>query len=344
MDTSHTATIGRSRRGLGSMHELLAVLAQPDEGGGDGGNDTVAAATAMAAADRPPSPAATSSSSASDEDDIDGETAMNTVYNLLSELGDLNRTNRRTAEALAERFSVLQAQVSRVEGMGSDDLAEPQQRDRSRPTTPVPQPPEAEPELELERTPGPVGESPPSEAAFHTPPTTTGGSAHASMRLESPVTAAAIIATAPRHVPILVEGKAQTEMRAGDIDDMQQQADVVESENRELRADMGRLVGAIRDQQEMAREYEATLAKALVALRTAAFERHTELSDVQNRYQELLDKESSLNTRLQDENARLKVALGRAARLVRSALDVDADDNDEPSSTHGESPPSSAVT
>ncbi|KAJ2908532.1 hypothetical protein GGI21_002793, partial [Coemansia aciculifera] len=45
------------------------------------------------------------------EEDIDSETAMNTVYNLLNELGDLNRSNRRTAEALAEQFSVLQAQV-----------------------------------------------------------------------------------------------------------------------------------------------------------------------------------------------------------------------------------------
>ncbi|KAJ2771606.1 hypothetical protein IWQ56_001718 [Coemansia nantahalensis] len=320
MDSSRMATIGRSHRGLDSMHELLAMLAQPDEdGGGDGGVST-SATDREPAAKRPPSPTASSSSSASDDDDIDGETAINTVYNLLNELGVLNRSNRRAAEALAERFSVLQAQVSRVEGIGADDVAGRQQIDSSRPTTPVPQLPEPG------RASGMAGESPLSEAVFHTPPTTTGGSAHTSLPLESPATAAAIIATAPRYPPILVDGKAQTDVRAGDIDDTQQRAALAESENAELRADVGRLVGAIRDQQEMAREYEATLSKALVALRTAAFERHTELSDVQNRYQELLDTEAALNTRLQDENARLKVALGNAARLVRTALDVDPDE------------------
>ncbi|KAJ1730119.1 hypothetical protein LPJ61_003186, partial [Coemansia biformis] len=306
MDVSRTATIGRSHRGLDSMRELQMMLAQTSE---DGDN----AATSADGADRPPpqpsSPApASPSSETSDEDDIDGETAMNTVYNLLSELGDLNRNNRRAAEALAERFSVLQAQVSRVESMGSDTSLALQQRDSS-PPTPIPQ------QHEPADASSVAAESPRSEITFHTPPTTTGGSAHASLRLESPVTAAAILASVPRYGPILVDGKVQTDTRASDIDDMQQQADMAESENRELRADVERLIAAVRDQQEMAKEYEATLAKALVALRTAAFERHEEISDVQSRYQELLGKEAMLNSRLQDENIRLKVALGNAARL-----------------------------
>ncbi|KAJ1950659.1 hypothetical protein EC988_004307, partial [Linderina pennispora] len=50
-----------------------------------------------------------------EEDDIDSETALNTVYNLLSELGDLNRSNRKAAEQLAEQFNALQAQVAKAE-------------------------------------------------------------------------------------------------------------------------------------------------------------------------------------------------------------------------------------
>ncbi|KAJ2783532.1 hypothetical protein H4R18_001665 [Coemansia javaensis] len=334
MDVSRTATIGRSHRGLDSMRDLQMMLAQAGEDSGrDAGGDTGGDAGGDAAEDPPGSPPATSDE---DEDDIDSETAMNTVYNLLSELGDLNRSNRRAAETLAERFSVLQAQVSRVESMGSSDSL--RRRDPpSRPETPIPGQGGGNDGEDHDMRPA-APESPHSEAAtFHTPPTTNSnsnnhnnsGPAHASLRLESPVTAAAILASAPPYVPILVGGAAQTAMGAADIDELQRRAAAAAAENRELRADLGRLIGAVRDQQGMAREYEAALAKALVALRAAAFERHLELADVQARYRELLDKEAQLNARLQDENARLKLALASATRAMRSALAEDDEDYED---------------
>ncbi|KAJ2179914.1 hypothetical protein GGF45_002205, partial [Coemansia sp. RSA 551] len=95
MDVSNTATIGRSHRGLDSLRDLQTMLAQSSlddsEQGSKPDNDD-------------------EDTSASDVEDIDSETAMNTVYNLLSELGVLNRSNRRAAELLAEKFSVLQEQ------------------------------------------------------------------------------------------------------------------------------------------------------------------------------------------------------------------------------------------
>ncbi|KAJ2004459.1 hypothetical protein GGI04_001484 [Coemansia thaxteri] len=205
MDSSHTATtIGRSQRGgLDSMRALLAQLHE-EEG------------------ERPGeiNPSASSRNSSSDtDDDIDSETAINTVYNLLSELGDLNRSNRRAAEVLAEKFSELQ--------------------DTTTATT----------EKQVER--------------------------------------------------IVADKEVQTD---GLLD-----TDV--------------LVAAVHDHQDMAREYEATLARALQALRAAAFDRHTEIADVQTRYRELLADERSLTQRLQAENAELRAALSSAATAMRGALD-----------------------
>ncbi|KAJ2196609.1 hypothetical protein GGH18_001572, partial [Coemansia sp. RSA 530] len=92
------------------------------------------------------------------------------------------------------------------------------------------------------------------------------------------------------------------------------------------------LVQSVREQQDMAREYESTLAKALQALRSAAFERHLEIEDVQRRYRELLDSEVSLNRRLRSENADLKLALNNAAAAIKFTL---TEDNSESSSHNG---------
>ncbi|KAJ2818142.1 hypothetical protein GGI24_005186, partial [Coemansia furcata] len=101
-----TATIGRSQRGMDSMRGLREMLTHPD--------------THKKEED---SPSSSSSSSSSDVEDIDSETAINTVYNLLSELGDLNRSNRRTAEALAEQFSQLQARNSSAPVSEEEEMA-----------------------------------------------------------------------------------------------------------------------------------------------------------------------------------------------------------------------------
>ncbi|KAJ2157423.1 hypothetical protein GGF46_004524 [Coemansia sp. RSA 552] len=203
---------------------------------------------------------------------------MNTVYNLLTELGDLNRTNRRAAEELAAKFSVLQARVSQDGSSESMRIG-----------TPVP------------------GESSPGES-YHTP------------IMEERVHV--FPGVLPIRSPSVARGErgVQTDMGAGDIAMVELRLEEVEGENRGLREDVRRLVGAVREQQQMAGEYEGVLAKALGALRAAAFERHVEIGDVQVRYRELLDSEKSLNTRLAKENIELKVALGSAARLIRTSL------------------------
>ena len=61
------------------------------------------------------------------EDDIDGPTALNTVYNLLNELIDLNWDNRRKAERLVTKFSELHNAVlikEAVTASENDDLAD----------------------------------------------------------------------------------------------------------------------------------------------------------------------------------------------------------------------------
>ncbi|KAJ2815460.1 hypothetical protein FBU31_006924 [Coemansia sp. 'formosensis'] len=197
-----------------------------------------------------------SSSSSSDVEDIDSETAINTVYNLLSELGDLNRSNRRTAEALAEQFSQLQARNS-----------------------------------------APISEEEEEEMAFHTPPTVA--------RVLGDVRISGV----------------QTDVEAAQMERDGGRLGAAEAENVVLRGDVRLLMGALREHQDMAREYEATLARALVALRAAAFERHLEISDVQARYRELLGTEQLLNARLQTENIELRQALSTTAQTLRTTLE-----------------------
>ncbi|KAJ2450758.1 hypothetical protein GGF42_004419, partial [Coemansia sp. RSA 2424] len=188
---------------------------------------------------------------------------MNTVYNLLNELGDLNRSNRRTAQVLAEQFSVLQAQVTTN-------------------TSTTAAPPFSEGDDEDEE----------DGATFHTPPSvsrTVGGSGGGDRRILS--------------------SAVQTDL---DFASMQQSSEHVrrlEAENAVLRQDVRVLIGALKEHQDMGKEYETTLARALVALRSAAFERHLEISDVQTRYREILAAEQTLNGRLQNENIELRAAL-----------------------------------
>ncbi|KAJ2895262.1 hypothetical protein GGI21_005175, partial [Coemansia aciculifera] len=96
----------------------------------------------------------------------------------------------------------------------------------------------------------------------------------------------------------------------------------VEAENATLRQDVRVLTAALKEHQDMAREYEATLARALVALRSAAFERHLEISDVQARYRELLAAEQALNGRLQTENIELRATLSSTAHAIRTTLET----------------------
>ncbi|KAJ2501047.1 hypothetical protein GGH96_002268 [Coemansia sp. RSA 1972] len=283
MDVSNTATIGRSHRGLDSLRDLQTMLAQSSLDDSEKG---------------PKSENDDDDASVSDVEDIDSETAMNTVYNLLSELGVLNRSNRRAAELLAEKFSVLQEQVSQAESTHSGENTENNDVGHLVPT------------------------GSPRSDLFHTPPTTI-GSAHASMRLTSPV-------PVPRIIPPSVETAehaAQTDVTSLDMHDMQANVARLGEENKVLRINVKLLVQSVREQQDMAREYESTLAKALQALRSAAFERHLEIEDVQRRYRELLDSEVSLNRRLRSENADLKLALNNAAAAIKFTL---TEDNSEP--------------
>ncbi|KAJ2867044.1 hypothetical protein GGH94_001110 [Coemansia aciculifera] len=212
----------------------------------------------------------------SDVEDIDSETAMNTVYNLLSELGDLNRNNRRTAEALAEKFNVLQAQVNdtRIESSATSN------------THAI--------------APSPFSEEEEEEATFHTPPSMS----------------RALGSTAEQRI----SSATQTDLDSAQIDHSGEQLRRVEAENKALRQDVKVLMAALREHQDMGREYEATLARALVALRSAAFERHLEISDVQARYRELLTAEQTLNGRLQNENIELRAALSSTAQAIRTTL------------------------
>lgn len=94
------------------------------------------------------------------------------------------------------------------------------------------------------------------------------------------------------------------------------------AENEQLRGDKKLLMQALRDHQEMAHEYETTLAKSLRALRTAAFERaQSEITEVQSRYRELLDAEAQLNERLLKENLQLKQALSSTRTAIRTTLE-----------------------
>ncbi|KAJ2756775.1 hypothetical protein GGI19_000579 [Coemansia pectinata] len=257
MDRSHTtATIGRSQRGMDSMRGLREMLAQVDNNKEKEEEEE--------------------EGDSSDVEDIDSETAMNTVYNLLSELGDLNRSNRRTAEALAEKFNVLQAQVNdtRIESSATNN------------THAI--------------APSPFSEEEEEEATFHTPPSMS----------------RALGSTAEQRI----SSATQTDLDSAQIDHSGEQLRRVEAENKALRQDVKVLMAALREHQDMGREYEATLARALVALRSAAFERHLEISDVQARYRELLTAEQTLNGRLQNENIELRAALSSTAQAIRTTL------------------------
>ncbi|KAJ2304955.1 hypothetical protein IWW55_002174 [Coemansia sp. RSA 2706] len=289
MDVSHTATIGRSHRGLNSMRDLQTMLAQMDS---DDTADTPEPPPLAAATE----PSADTSPSLSDPEDIDSDTAMNTVYNLLSQLGDLNRNNRRAAELLAEKFSMLQAKVSQAESLASSEAG--------RPDAASPEPPG----------------SPRSAATFHTPPTTIGS---LSLHIESPP--AIPPATLPP-LPILAPAYTQTELTSAEIARRLAHGERLDDENRLLRHNVELLVQSVREQQLMAKEYERTLAAALKALRAAAFERHSEISDVQATYRQLLDQEMALNRRLQSENLELKHALNNAAAAIKCTL---ADDDNQ---------------
>ncbi|KAJ1961292.1 hypothetical protein GGI12_003330 [Dipsacomyces acuminosporus] len=322
MDASLSATIGRSQ-GINSSNSirldamrdaqtlrLLSAIASPDEQqqlGEEGGEESGDIKSANEVDISP--------SDDSDVEDIDNETAMNTVYNLLSELGDLNRSNRRAAELLAERFSVLQTQVSRAEGLASEgsirrrsnvsssqssmvnnasntnsgSLAIPNRGDTHQQTT--------------------ASASSVSESVFHTPPTV--------LDIQD--------ASSEEYTKSTAEADIQTDITSDDLDGTEGRVRELEDENKALRNDIRLLIGSIKEQQAMAREYETTLAKSLRALRTAAFERHQEISEVQSRYQELLFAEKSLNERLQNENADLKYALSNAAEVIRSTLAIESE-------------------
>ncbi|KAJ2808174.1 hypothetical protein H4R20_000977 [Coemansia guatemalensis] len=304
MDVSHTATIGRSHRGLDNMRELQALLAQTseEEPPHSEEKDTVSA----------------DSQSTSDVEDIDNETAMNTLYNLLNELGDLNRSNRRAAEVLAEKFSNLQAQVSRAEE-SIEEGEEPSRLHTQLPAAPLsPMPSGGSSSVQTT-----IPESPRSEATFHTPPTTSASSAHASLRLESPMTVPNAIISPSLPAPIVTEGSMQTEMTSAEVNNICTKSIETELENKMLRSDVTRLMRSVQEQQLMARDYESALAKALAALRSAVFERHLEIEDVQRRYRELLGSELSLNQRLQSENDQLKNALSDASSVIHSSLAAD---------------------
>ncbi|KAJ2493534.1 hypothetical protein GGF44_000266 [Coemansia sp. RSA 1694] len=203
---------------------------------------------------------------------------MNTVYNLLNELGDLNRSNRRTAQVLAEQFSVLQAQVTTN-------------------TSTTAAPPFSEGDDEDEE-----GED---GATFHTPPSvsrTVGGSG--GVGGDRRISSSAV----------------QTDLDFASMQQTSEHVRRIEAENAVLRQDVRVLIGALKEHQDMGKEYEATLARALVALRSAAFERHLEISDVQTRYREILAAEQTLNGRLQNENIELRAALSSTAQAIRTTL------------------------
>ncbi|KAJ2394281.1 hypothetical protein GGI23_004750 [Coemansia sp. RSA 2559] len=230
-------------------------------------------------------------SSSSDVDDIDSETATNTIYNLLNELGDLNRSNRRTAEVLAEKFSTLQTRVSKAEDEAARDAEEHARQ------SPIP-PDGTTTTITMGDDGSAAALSLHSDSAFHTPTNGTIG----------------------QSVPLKRDADTQTTQGAADLDAVAEGARKLDEENAMLRSNVHMLVNSLKEQQLMAKEYESTLAKALSALRSAAFERHLEISDVQARYRELLESEKSLNDRLSSENVDLKHALGNAAAAIRLSL------------------------
>ncbi|KAI7823093.1 hypothetical protein BX661DRAFT_56924 [Kickxella alabastrina] len=114
-------------------------------------------------------------------------------------------------------------------------------------------------------------------------------------------------------------GAVQTDL---DVGALSERAGRLAEENQVLRADVALLMQSLKEQQGMARDYESALAKALGALRAAAFESHVEVGSVQEKYRVLLQSEGVLNARLAEENAGLRGALSGAAAAIRAAMDA----------------------
>ncbi|KAJ1900404.1 hypothetical protein LPJ66_001489 [Kickxella alabastrina] len=269
MDVStNSATIGRRSQNE-AMRDLRARLASDTSTstststGTSTSNTSVVSASASAEPDEASAPSADSASDSSDTEDIDRGTAIITVYNLLSNLGDLNHSNRQAAEDLMQQFNSLQIQVNRANGSGSSfssvAAAEPAGRSRS---------------------------------AFHTP---------------------------LGDYTKCMEAAVQTDL---DVGALSERAGRLAEENQVLRADVALLMQSLKEQQGMARDYESALAKALGALRAAAFESHVDVGSVQEKCRVLLQSESVLNAHLAEENADLRGALSDAAAAIRAAMDA----------------------
>ncbi|KAJ1719745.1 hypothetical protein LPJ53_005541 [Coemansia erecta] len=312
MDVSNTATFGRRTAGRNGdiMRELRAQLAaEPD--------NTSSSNTATPDPDPEPRQEQqqqqqlqqqqqqqqkadeddeASSDESSDVEDIDRGTAIITVYNLLSNLGDLNQSNRWVAEGLAQKFSSLQVQVDRTESLVSEGGSL-----RRTPHDP-PSPHSASANSGNSNSgSGARSISTFSESTFHTPPVSAG--------------------------VVSADAGVQTDIDGRSVAEAEERARRLDEENRVLKSDIVVLVESLREQQTMARDYEATLARALVALRSAAFERHVEIAEVQNRYRELLASEKTLNDRLECENSELRGTLGKASDAMRTALETGVADD-----------------
>ncbi|ORX71866.1 hypothetical protein DL89DRAFT_102675 [Linderina pennispora] len=257
----------------------------------------------------PPPPASlettTNTNSSSDlddneeEGDIDSETALNTVYNLLSELGDLNRSNRKAAEQLAEQFNALQAQVAKAETHGSENSSLNHGMDETPDEALLPQPP-----ITPSQT-TPLSTSSFADSVFHTPPLAPSSDIYEHIQ-------PARVQTEDRDT--------QSDMCGNEIGAMAARIAELEKENGAMRRDVQLLVVSHKEQQIMARDYEAALAKALRALRTTVLDRSKGIVEAQARYKELLATEQELTKRLQAENADLKDALSNAASAIRLTL------------------------
>ncbi|KAJ2377265.1 hypothetical protein IW150_001486 [Coemansia sp. RSA 2607] len=306
MDVSNTATFGRRTAGRNGnvMRELRAQLAaenfEPEDSSGGNVNSSTTETPKPEPRQEPEQQTQqqqqqiqqsvdedeASSDDSSDVEDIDRGTAIITVYNLLSNLGDLNQSNRWVAEGLAQKFSSLQLQVDRTESLVSESgPLRPQSPSNNNGNGNIN---------------GSHSISTVSESTFHTPPVSAGA--------------------------VTLDAGVQTDMDGRSVTAAEQRVGRLDAENRVLKSDIVKLVDALREQQAMARDYETTLARALVALRSAAFERHVEIADVQSRYRELLASEKTLNDRLEGENAELRGTLGKASDVMRSALASDVDD------------------
>ncbi|KAJ2724775.1 hypothetical protein GGI07_001736 [Coemansia sp. Benny D115] len=321
MDVSKTATIGRRSQNTHALRDLRAQLAIAGEEHQERSKISESHSSVQEAG--PHSAQETEhvqndqgndsgSESSSDVEDIDRETAIITVYNLLSNLGDLNQSNRWVAEGLAQKFSSLQTQVDRAESLVTEeswrlrsvhsgsspaDSSDRQAQDDSG---------GAEALAHMSRgaslTASSANRS--ESTTFHTPPTQA-----AQLPQESPLAET-----------VMAEMGVQTDMRSLDVVELSRRAQRLADENAQLRDDVALLVRSLREHHGMAKDYETALSRALTALRTVAFERDVEISNVRDRYRDLLATESLLNERLSAENVDLRGALSNAASAMRVSL------------------------